>query len=1358
MSDLNTASGTIQSFASKGALLSAVECQDPVRSALAMIASQKAPVAGAPLSFSQQQVWLHAQLSPESPIYNEVLILEHKGPLDRDVLQQALGELTRRQWSLRTTFVVEDGSPVQMVAAAQNIELPVTDLSSLSQQEQEAETRRIATDAARESFDLARGPLLRVRLVACSHEHHLLIIAVHTVVADQRSLQILAEELGILYSASAGTQPLPLPDLPVQYVDYSRWQRERFQGDAAEKGISYWRETLAGIPAVLELATDRPRPPVQDFAGGQRTQVLSRDLVGSLKELSEALGTELPLTLLAGFQALLARYTRQDDIVVGWIVSGREQADADRVIGLFENAISVRTDLGEDPSFRDLLLKMKHTASAARQHQNVPFEEIVSAVQPDRDPSRNPIFQALFSMDAPIFQAASSWQVANQQISSGTAKVDLQLQLREEADGTITANFIYRIDLFDTATIARMGGHFERLLRGAVNNPNQRISRLPLITDAERNQLIVEWNNTQADYPNRCLHQLFEAQASRTPEATAVVFEHQQLTYRELNRRANQLARHLIKLGVGPDVLVGISVERSLEMMVGLLGILKAGGAYVPADPAFPADRVSFMLEDAEVPVLLTQQALVDSLPKSKARVICLDTGWGEVAKESDENPTADVKPADLAYVLYTSGSTGKPKGVQIPHCAVSNFLTSMRREPGMTERDRMFAVTTLSFDIAGLELYLPLLVGGSVEIVSRSVYSDGDQLLARLNSAGATVMQATPATWRMLLEAGWQGNPGLKILCGGEAVSQKLVDQLLPKASSVWNMYGPTETTIWSTTCKFESGRPTVSIGRPIANTQIFILDKILQPVPVGVAGELHIGGEGLARGYLKRPELTEEKFIADPFSTQPNARLYKTGDLVRYLPNGDIEFLGRIDYQLKIRGFRVELGEIEAVLRQHPAVNETVVVAREDNPGDKRIIAYFVPVPAQAAAPSSQELRDFLKQRLPEYMLPSAFVSLMTLPLTPNGKVNRRALPAPDQSNLAPRRELAQPKNAAEATLVGIWESILATQPIGVNHDFFELGGHSLLAVRLMHRIEQVFGKKLPVAVLFQARTIEQLAVIVQQSGWQPAWASLVPVQVGGSKAPFFCVHGAGGVVIRFYDLARHLGPDQPVYGLQARGLDSRYSCDRRVEDMATHYLSEIRQVQPRGPYLLGGYSLGGMVALEMGQRLLEEGEKQVLVVLFDTFCPRQAHEQVSLQDVAKAIRSSMHKFSRMSAVEKRVHVSRTARTLWQGVRRRTGHLRLPKALKQVRHACEQAASNYVPSVYQGRLLLFRSSHPPLAQFRDPHLGWGLYAAQGLQIHEIECDHDGILLEPQVQIVAEQLKKCLGQEEAANGSRFAT
>jgi amino acid adenylation domain-containing protein len=1113
------------------------------------------------------------------------------------------------------------------------------------------------------------------------------------------------------------------------------------------EALAYWHKHLAGIPAILELPTDRPRPPAQSSRAARESALFPQKLQEALQTLSEQEGVPRFVLLLAAFQTLLTRYSRQDDIVVGMRIPGHREFEIPASGEHYADTVAIRTDLSGDPTFRELLLRVKNVVGEARQHYSVAWQRMVQAVQPDQDASRHPIFQTLFSVEDSEFSRSSNRETADL-TDSGTLKVDLHLDLCGTSDG-LAAQFSYSTDLFDASTVVRMAGHLQKLLEGIAANPDERISHLPLLTEEERDQLVVEWNSTQMDYPrDRCVHELFEAQAARTPNATAVVFGNERLTYAELDRRASHLANHLIRLGASPDGLVAICVERSLEMVVGLLGILKAGSAYVPLDPAYPRDRIAFMLENAEVPLLLTQTRLLENLPQGNSKVVLIDSDWSEIEQQSSNSPGLNLNPQNRAYVIYTSGSTGKPKGVEIPHRAVVNFLTAMAERPGLRASDRLLAITTLSFDIAGLEVYLPLTQGASLEIVSREVASDGKQLLEKLAGSGATVMQATPATWRMLLETGWIGDPQLKILIGGEAVSQKLANQLLERSASVWNVYGPTETTIWSTTSKLKVGQA-VTIGRPIGNTEIFILDKVLQPVPIGVAGELHIGGDGLARGYLKRPELTAEKFIAHPLNPDPTARLYKTGDLVRYLPNGNIEFLGRIDHQVKIRGFRIELGEIEAVLRQHPDINETVVIAREDVPGDKRVVAYFVP--SRNATPTVAELRAFLKEQLPEYMLPSVFVTLERMPLTPNGKVDRRSLPAPAQTDLAPRGIFAAPTNPVETQLVQIWESVLGVRPIGIRDNYFELGGHSLIAVQLMNRIAETFGKNLPIATLLEARTVEQLATVLRDKTSSPVWSCLVPIQTAGSKPPFFCIHGANGAVVRFHSLAKYLGSDQPFYGLQASGLEAGQPCHTRTEEMATLYIKEIRKVHSQGPYFLGGYSFGGAIAFEMAQQLAAEGQPETSVVLFDTNFPGR-----DASGAASTISAILTLF-RVPASERWTYLWRMITAPVRALERRVHVAKLPDYIKKVRSACLRAEKDYTPQPYAGRVILFRSNHKPLGQVTDPRAGWTARATRGLEIYEIEGNHENILLEPQVRFVAEKLKTCLDPAQRAHQNSVA-
>jgi len=782
---------------------------------------------------------------------------------------------------------------------------------------------------------------------------------------------------------------------------------------------------------------------------------------------------------------------------------------------------------------------------------------------------------------------------------------ELTLAIREDG---VECLWVYNAEVLDEESVVEMQQGFTTFLQGIVSDPQQRISDLPLLTKAEQYRLLVEWNATQADYPtDQCIHQLFEAQVQRTPEVVAAVFEHEQLTYYELNRRANQLAHHLQQLGVGSDVLVGICVERSLDMLVGVLGILKAGGAYVPLDPAFPSERIAFMLEDAQAPVLVTQQHLTPQLPRHKAKVICLDADAAVLAQQSESNLLPGATFDQLAYVIYTSGSTGRPKGVQILHRAVVNFLLSMRQQPGLTAQDCLLAITTLSFDIAALELFLPLIVGARVVVASRETAANGAVLAEILTQAGVTVMQATPSSWRLLLAAGWQGKPDLKILCGGEALPLDLAQQLLPRAASLWNLYGPTETTIWSSICKIEPSQEVITIGRPIANTQIYLLDPQLQPVPVGVAGELCIGGDGLARGYLNRPKLTAEHFILHPFSNEPGARLYKTGDLARYRSDGGIEHLGRLDFQVKLRGYRIELGEIETMLSQHPAVHQAVVVAREDVPGDKRLVAYVVLRENQTAM--ANELKSHVMKEVPDYMVPSTFVLLETLPLTPNGKIDRRALPPPEPSRSTAEEPYVAPRLPLHHQLVQIWEDLLGVHPIGINDDFFDLGGHSLLATRMIDRIAQVYGKKLPLSTLFAGATIEHLATALMGETKTDSRAPLAAVQTSGSRKPFFFLHGQWkGDALYNRELARYLGPDQPFYVLEPYRFDGLV-IPPTYEAVAAAHIEVLRSVQPEGPYLLGGWCNGGLMAYEMARQLHTQGQTVDLLVLMDPDPPAKS-----------------------------------------------------------------------------------------------------------------------------------------------------
>jgi amino acid adenylation domain-containing protein len=1036
-----------------------------------------------PLSFAQQRLWFLNQLEPDSSQYNLPLRLHLEGELRVGLLEKSLVEIVRRHEALRTCFPVVDNQPVQVVSAPQALPLALTDLSHLADAASMVET--IAQDEAQQRFDLAAGPLFRARLLRLAAAEHVLLLNMHHIVSDGWSSSIFIRELSALYHAYTNGLPSPLAELPIQYADYAVWQREWLQGAMLQEQLQYWREQLQGAPPVLELPTDHPRPAVQSFRGARHAALLDHGVSEQLQELSRREGVTLFMSLLAAWQVLLARYSGQEEIVVGSPIAGRTRSETEGLIGCFVNTLVLRSDLSGDPSFAELLQRVKEVCLGAYGHQELPFEKLVEELQPERSLSHNPLFQVMFLLHNAATELRDMGELRLQahSVESTTAKFDLSLAVAETREG-FKCSLQYSTDLFDPLTITRMLGHFETMLRGIVAAPRQRLSQLPLLTAAEQQRLLVEWNDTARPLPeNKCIHQLFEKQVRLTPDAVAVSDEKKQLSYAELNGRANQLAHYLREQGVRADVLVGICLERSVEMVVSLLAVLKAGGAYVPLDPTYPEQRLSYMLQDAGVRVLLSGRTWRERVAvREGVQVLCREDWSAELASRSAANPGVELSATNLAYVIYTSGSTGVPKGVQIQHRSLSNFLHSLKTDLQITNADTLLAVTSLSFDIAGLELFLPLLVGAEIVLATTDMASNGALLIDKIESSDITIMQATPATWRLLVEAGWQSSKPLKKLCGGEALQPQLATELLDLPGSLCNLYGPTETTIWSALYRVshdDSSDALIPIGNPIANTQIYVLDKKLNPVGIGIPGELYIGGEGLARGYVNLPGPTAERFIPNPFSDGPGERLYRTGDLVRHLPSGCIEFLGRMDHQVKVRGFRIELSEIECVLSSHPSVRACAVIAREDSPGDARLTAYTAAIPGTVV--TSGELRKYLGQKLPAYMVPSAFVTLDELPLTPNGKLDRKALPAPDGESWNSPRVFVAPSTPLEQTVAAIWSQVLRVERVGLYDNFFEIGGHSLLATQVISRLREALQVELSLRVLFEHPTVASLVTLV-------------------------------------------------------------------------------------------------------------------------------------------------------------------------------------------------------------------------------------------------------------------------------------
>lgn len=1029
-----------------------------------------------PLSFAQQQIWLHGQMAGDVPFYNETMTVHRQGLLDVAVLERCLLEVVRRHEIWRTTFEIIAGEPFQIVhPAPRAFPLPVMDLRKLPEAKREAEAVRLATEDARRPFDLKTGPLLRALLIRTDDERYRLYMTVHQIIFDAvTAYRVFLPELATLYQAFVVGKPSPLPHLRIQYADFAYWQRKRWSDHTGSEHMAYWRRQLAGELSPLQWPSDRPRPPMETHRGAIQRFTLPADLVRTLRGLSQQEGVSVYMALLAGLVALLHRYTNQEDITVGSLTAGRKQAEVEPLLGYFVNPLALRIDLSGNPTFRELLSRVRGVVLDALAHEDAPFPHVIRELQHRPDPSRNPLFQVILSQQPQMPSMTPGWDLATEEICNGGSKLDLMVVLDDRRD-RIFGPITYNPDLFDHSTITRMVGNWRTLLTGAAAEPGKHVAELPILTDAERNQIVAEWNNGQVDYPrDRCVHGLIEAQAERTPEATAVLCEGERLTYQELNARANQLAHHLRKLGVGAEVLVGVCMERSVMMMVALLGILKAGGAYVPLDPTYPEERLAFMIKDSGLQLLITHEPFRKTLSEQVERLVHIDKDWPIISQESRENQVTEIEPENLAYVIYTSGSTGRPKGVQICHRSLVNLLTSMRVRPGLTEKDSLLAVTTISFDIAALELYLPLIVGARCVLASREASQDGRQLSRMFDRYEITAMQATPSTWKLLLESGWQGKADLKILCGGEAMPRELAEQLIPRAHSVWNMYGPTETTVWSSFHHVTSSAGLIPIGHPIGNTQMYVLDRNMQPVPVGVIGELYIGGDGLARGYRNRSELNAEKFIPNPFDCEPCSRLYKTGDLARYRMDGNIECLSRIDNQVKIRGFRIELGEVESVLREHPAIRDACVIVREDLPGDPRLVAYVVP--AKEEFSSLKDLRNFVKEKLPGYMVPIV-VPLERLPLTANGKLDRHALPPPDHVAVSDDQSFEGFREPIEELLAGIWTHLLKVERVSIYDNFFDLGGHSLLATQVVATLEKELGLRIkPNELAFQ--TLGQLA----------------------------------------------------------------------------------------------------------------------------------------------------------------------------------------------------------------------------------------------------------------------------------------
>ena len=1031
------------------------------------------------LSFAQQRLWYLDQLDPSTSTYNVPLAYRLQGSLNIEVLEQSLNQLIERHEVLRTTFSSIDGTPAQVIHPSSSIAITTVDLSDLPQAEREQRCEQSVHTETQLPFDLQQGPLLRALVVRLSEDAYVFMLTIHHIVCDAWSIGILFRELVEVYQARLQGQAPQLPELEIQYADFAHWQREWMQGAELTRQLSYWKEQLEELPT-LQLPTDHPRPSFFTHRGAIESAVLSQDISAELKELSNSEGATLFMTLLVAFQTLLCRYSSQSDIAVGTPIANRNRSETEGLIGFFVNTLVLRTDLSENPSFRELLRRTCETCLGAYTYQDIPFEKLVEELQPERDTSRTPLFQVMFQLqNAPREQLELPGVTLDRFPYGHTiAKFDLSLSMSETGSG-LKASWEYATDLFEATTIQKMVKHFQVLLEGIVANPDQRISELPLLTEEERHQQLVEWNDTEADYPrDQCVHQLFEAQVEKTPNAVALVYEDQHVSYRELNRRANQLAHYLRKLGVGPEVLVGLCLERSPEMIIALLGILKAGGAYVPLDPEYPQERLHFMLEDAAALVLITHSTLIGNLLEHDARIIRIDEDWPTIVQESDQLPLTTVMTENLAYVIYTSGSTGRPKGVAIEHNSLINLVAWHQREYGVTSADRATQVAAFTFDASVWELWPHLTAGTSIIIPNEETRLRPSRIFQWMVAERITLSFLPTPLAEIAIQAPWPENIALRfLLTGGDKLRHRPPQQIL---FEVINHYGPTENTVVTTSCPVTAeidGERSPLIGHPLPNMQVFIVDHQLHPVPVGVGGQIQIAGDGLARGYIYRPDLTAGHFIPNPFSGQEGKRLYQTGDLARFLAEGNIEFLGRMDYQVKILGNRIELGEIETVLAEHPDVSEVVVLAQESNDGGQQLVAHLT----THRSTSTLAIKRFLRDRLPRNMVPAYFVFDEEFKLTSSGKIDRCVLSTLEQPP-ASGQSFVSPQTPTEETIARIWRDVLGIEQVGRHDNFFDLGGHSLQSVILLDKIEKELKVKIqPREILLQ--TLGQLAVSVDK-----------------------------------------------------------------------------------------------------------------------------------------------------------------------------------------------------------------------------------------------------------------------------------
>ena len=1321
-----------------------------------------------PLSPGQKRLWFVENFEPGGRAYNMPFEYSILGELDDIILEKSIDILICRHASLRTVIQTTDGEPVQKIVKTDPFRLTVENLEHFSEAEKSIQAEKHSHENDRHLFDLETGPLFIFKLLKLSPTHRMLLFNIHHAITDGWSVKILIDELGLIYNALKEKTHVILPELPITYPDFAIWQNEWLSGEESSKQLDYWINELKGAPELLQLPMDFQRPKNQTYDGDEVQFTIDKETTKQLQHFSQQNKGSLFVTMLSVFNTLISRYASQEEFLIGIPIAGRTLEEQESVAGMFINNFPMRITPLDQMTFPEMFEMCRKKFYEAYDNQNLPIDRIVEALHVTRTPNISPLFQVMFNLlnmfDEEISLGGSMMEWVDKR--RHIAQFDFSLHIYE-TKGSLNCVLEYNTNLFKRSRMERMAGHFLQMVSSLMQNPEQKIRQIPILTEKEKEVILGEWNTTTVEFPReKCIHELFEEQVLKTPGIIAIRDDNKAITYTELNEKANKLARYLHDSGAVEGSLVSICMERSTDILVALLAVLKAGCTYIPLDPIYPKDRLALILEDGNPALMITEKKLLESLPQTETKNIFIEE-YESYQHYSGENTSFSVTPNTIAYLIYTSGSTGKPKGVQLEHFSVVNFLASMAKQPGITPDDVILAVTTISFDIAGLEMYLPILYGASIFVASQETSMNPDLLIQKIEESKATILQATPVTFRMLNSAEWDGAKGLKILCGGEAMPKDLAYDLISKCGELWNMYGPTETTVWSTVEKVEVDENDkigyINLGKPIDNTFIYVLNSEFLPVPIGYPGELFIGGDGLARGYYNLPAMTQEKFIPDPFSDIPGARMYRTGDLVQQTEEGKLEFLNRVDSQVKIRGFRIELGEIESAISQFGTIKNNVTIVREDTPGDKRLVAYII---REDEKVDITELRQFLKTKIPDYMVPSAFVFIEQFPLTPNGKIDRKLLPSPVE---APQqaKEYIEPKTETEKKLAAIWSDVLKIKQIGTDEDFFEIGGHSMIAVTLMVKIEKQLGTRLPLAVLFDHSNIHDMAELLDKKTDRVHWGSLVPIRSKGTKKPLYLVHGAGLNLLLYTTIVAGLDPDQPVFGLQAKGLDGEDDPLYTIEDIAAYYNEEILKIDNSGSYALAGFSMGGQLAYEMAKQLVESGHKVSFLGVFDTVSENVSDRHIPFFEryklriirIYNQVAWIIGTFMKRPLNQKFAFVKMRWNSLKQKITKDDYKIKpegaslgkqseLPKYLHKVHKANDIALNRYILPPYPGKLTLFRAMHQTF-YIADPiKYGWAEYVKE-MEILDIPGEHSTIFAPPNDVLFAKELQKCLDGRE---------